>query len=610
MKNLFGEETGRPRVKREGASKKNGKKPEQLGCEHCTLNEVPGVNKLINIDRIKGRKVFVWAQTPGAKENEEGLELIGTAGQFLWSELKEVGITREQCDIQNVVRCAPLTSPDGNTPTKAQIKCCSVFNDQAIEKNRNEAVVHLILGKIAGVQLLGKLYSKAKAAVWHEGWNAYVVVADHPSRVLRSGGKKAGWIYLAFKDKMKAVKAILDNPGRWGYVNAQEYGAVTTPAEMCQLKEFIYGEAAWGRRVSVDIEDCPDGKGGRKMLMVGFGWGEYEGKTRSGGARSVVLYHPEAEQTSKRLQPILADLRQILEDPNIKKIMHYGSSDVEAIKNELGFVVRGYDYDSMYAVYLWMSHLRKYGLDSLVGYFHPQFADYKDMCRQWMEDLSKAPLDLLVTYNCGDCDVTKRIECQTRDKISHPLLQVYVNAAFTLRAMERRGPILDRAACQKIIDFVGPRVQQLTRKLQSVSDDPDFNPNTPQRVAKLLYGTLKLPLPTDPKTKKLTRSTGKDALDFLCQKSKHPAIRLVQRYRKVSKMETSLRGYEKSADLNGGELRTIWWLTGAATGRLRSGKSEKAEVETGVMNFQNLYKNAVMKNPLVSDKNWRKALEE
>jgi len=62
--------------------------------------------------------------------------------------------------------------------------------------------------------------------------------------------------------------------------------------------------------------------------------------------------------------------------------------------------------------------------------------------------------------------------------------------------------------------------------------------------------------------------------------------------------------------MHGGELRTIWWLCGAATGRLRSGKSEKAEVEEGVMNFQNLARNVAMKNPLVSDVNWRLALED
>ncbi len=590
MKNLFGEQAA-----------KKPKKSEALGCENCTLNEVKDTRKLINIDRIKGRKIFVWAQTPGSVETEKGLELVGNAGQFLWSELKEVSITRDMVDVQNVVRCQPLTSPDGNTPTKAQIKCCSVFNDQAIEKNRNEAVVHLILGKIAGAQLLGKLYSKAKAAVWHEGWNAYVVVADHPSRVLRSGGKKAGWIYLAFKDKMKAVKAILDNPGRWGYVNAQEYGAVTTPAEMCQLKEFIYGEAAWGRRVSVDIEDCPDGKGGRKMLMVGFGWGEYEGKTRSGGARSVVLYHPEAEQTSKRLQPILADLRQILEDPNIKKIMHYGSSDVEAIKNELGFVVRGYDYDSMYAVYLWMSHLRKYGLDSLVGYFHPQFADYKDMCRQWMEDLSKAPLDLLVVYNCGDCDVTKRIECQTRDKISHALLQVYVNAAFTLRAMERRGPILDIASHTKLSSVIGPRVARLRRRLESVAEDPEFNPNTPQRIAKMLFDKLRLPQIDG-------RSTGKTVLQTLMTKTKHAKVlQLILDYREASKLEsTYLVGYMKCAEQHKGQLRTRWHLTGTVTGRLSSGGKD----DVGLINLQNITGDKLLQNCIVSDANWRNALKE
>src|SRR5438309_579950 len=76
-----------------------------IGCTTCPQNKIPHVRKVINLERVTGKKLFVWAQNPGAKENEKGLELVGPTGQFLWDGLKTVGISRDQCDVQNVLRC-------------------------------------------------------------------------------------------------------------------------------------------------------------------------------------------------------------------------------------------------------------------------------------------------------------------------------------------------------------------------------------------------------------------------------------------------------------------------------------------------------------------------
>jgi len=602
VKNLFGEEIGRPRATRTSSTTRKSKTSDVLGCEHCTLNHVSGVHKIINIDRITGRKIMVWAQSPEDVENSKGLELVGPSGQFLWTEFKDYGITRDDCDIQNVCRCQPRTSTDGNTPTKAQLKSCSIYNQQALDRNRSQAVVHLILGKIAGVQLLGKAYSKAKAAIWHEPWNAYVVVADHPARILRSGGKKAGWLYYAFRDKLKAVKAIVEHPGRWGYVNAQDYGAVMTPNEMEDLKEQIRSEADAGRRVSVDIEDgTVDGK--KVVLMIGFAWGQYVKRdVWDGQARSVVLYHPEAPQTKSRLQPLLSGLKDILEDPTILKVMQHGSYDQIQTYQMLGIRIRGYDFDTQYGSYLWHPHLRTYGLDSQAGYFFQEFADYKQMVQEWSGNYANAPLDRLVTYNCGDADLTKRIEVKSKDKINHALLQVYIAVAFTLEKMEKRGPFLDYQAHAKLNKFVGGKVQHLKTLLKQAAGDPEFNPNTPQQVAKLLFDKLQMPQLSG-------RSTGKEILETLEVQTGSKIPRLELDYRMFSKMEsTYLIGFMKSAELYNGQLHTIWWLTGAATGRLRSGKGDRGELE-GIINFQNLHGNPLLQNLLVSDPNWRLALE-
>jgi len=594
-RNLFGDIVSDP--KRKGAA---------LGCLSCPLDKLKseGVVKNIRVDSVKGRHVFIWGLCPDALENETGEELGGRAGAILWKALRAVGIERSDCDVQNVVRCHPYYSDAVEPPAKA-LKCCSIYNAEALERGGGRADVHLVLGKLAGKQLLGNRLARAKkSAVWHDEWGAYVVVTEHPQKLLRAGSK--GWLYKQFRDKMRAVAAILNNPGRFGYVKAQDYRAVETPAQMDFLKAEIKRHAARGERVSVDIEDdVIDGK--RIILMVGFGMGAYDvNGTWKGKARCVVLNHPEADQSPERIDPLVESLCEIFEDASILKVFHHGSYDVPVVRKSFGCVIRGYDFDTQYAAYLWYPHLRAYGLDALVGHFHVEFGDYKLMVAKWMPHLSNAPLDTLITYNCADCDLTKRIEAASRDHIVHPLLQIYIHCAFTLGAMEKRGPILDYESHAKIADVVRPRVEKLKRDLQQMSGDPNFNPNTPQHIAKLLFDKLNL-------RQIAGRSTGKDILTELIatartKAGKH-ACTLVRDYRQISKMDsTYLVGFMRSAELHDGQLRTVWWLTGAATGRLRSGRSDKAEVEEGVINFQNLHGNPLLKNLLVSDVDWRKAL--
>ena len=607
MRNVFGEEIRKPR--RTGGSG-GTRKPQGLGCEHCLMNEADGIQKIIGIDRIKGRRAMVWAQSPGAKENDRGLELVGAVGKFLWEELKTFGVDRSDVDVQNVIRCRPWNEDSGgeyestSAAFKKILKCCSVYNHPALEANHGKAAVHLILGKVAGGQLLGKAYNKKKGVFWHEPWNAYVVIADHPSYLLRLGGRSAGFPYYTFRDRLKAFKTILDHPGRYGYLKAQDYGAVTTPAEMAELKEWLYYRASLGERIVVDVEDGKvDGK--KIPLIIGYGWGATENKVWEGGARSVVLCHPEADQSPARIKPLLRMNQEIIEDPKVKKTFQHGSYDDEEFFMEVfGWHLRGYDYDTQYGTYLRMPNLRSYSLANQCNMFLPEFGDYKDMAKAWGGNFAAAPLADLVLYNCADCDSMKRLEEKFADQISLPLLHVYIHCAYILERMEKHGPFLDTEALAKVVPFVRERVTTLKRHLEQIAggEKEGFNPNTPAHIAWLVFDKLGLPTVEG-------RSTSKDVMNTLLVQHKSKVPQTVNDYRGMAKLEsTYLIGYAKSAELHSGRVTTIWHLTGAATGRLRSGKGDKAETEEGIVNLQNIHGNPILKNLLVSDPNWRRAL--
>ena len=567
------------------------------GCAHCPLNQQ---RKVVGLDRISGRKAMLWAQTPGRQEEAKGLELVGDSGQLLWRACSKRQLRREMFDIQNVVRCRP----DGDAPSKQELYQCSMYNQQALERNAGHAVVHLVLGQIAARQLFPR--KPSRSVFWWEPWEAYIVLAQHPSYLLRLEAEEKSWPWFEFLDKLNAVRMAMKYPGRYGYVRSLDYRAINTPKEMEGLYRTLQRCAERGERVGVDIEDDVI-QGVKRILMIGFAWGEF-GRSQvveswKGAARTVILDHPEADPNPARTRPLRQALARLMEDERLKKVFQHGSYDVPIIQNQLGVTVHGYDYDSQYATYLKHSNLRTYSLDSQCQMFFPEFADYKTMVEQYYPHLSNAPLDVLTTYNCADADLTKRIECKTRNHISLPLLQLYVNVAFVLDQMEQDGPLLDYKQCARLEKLIPELQRKVNHRLHLLTGNPEFNADSPPQVAKLLYDKLKLPQMNG-------RSTDKKVLEIMANEVNHPAPKLIMGARKLSKMKgTYIVGYRKSAEQNQGEVRTIWWLTGAATGRLRSGKGDKAEAE-GIVNLQNIHGNPVLQNLLVSDHNWEIAIAD
>jgi DNA polymerase-1 len=271
--------------------------------------------------------------------------------------------------------------------------------------------------------------------------------------------------------------------------------------------------------------------------------------------------------------------------------------------------VEGYTFDSQYATYMYDSSRRNYSLDDIVNYWFAEFGDYKrTMVQEWKGNFANAPLSKLVPYNCADCDVVARVADRFADKISLPLLKVYIEDAYVLDSMESRGPYLDLPAYEWLAAEVPKLKAPIERKLKQMAGDPNFNCGTPEQVAALLFDKLGL---TDYSTDKQgapNRSTEARDLSILAQKSGHRAPTLVTQWRALAVVEnTFLKGYKRSADAHQGMLFTKWWLSGAATGRLRSGSSGGEEGD--IINMQNTHGSPLMQNLLASDPDWRLVLE-
>jgi uracil-DNA glycosylase len=69
-------------------------------------------------------------EAPGAREDEQGLPFVGAAGKLLGELLADVGLTREDVFIANVLKCRP---PGNRDPLPGEIDNCQSYLMRQVE---------------------------------------------------------------------------------------------------------------------------------------------------------------------------------------------------------------------------------------------------------------------------------------------------------------------------------------------------------------------------------------------------------------------------------------------------------------------------------------------
>lgn len=123
-------------------------------------------------------------EAPGADEDAKGEVFVGRAGQLLTKLLKDVGVSRDQVYIANVLKCRP---PNNRPPEPAEVAACAPFLKRQIELINPKVLC--ALGKHAAYSLLGWEGSmKALRGSWRLLDGRWVTATYHPSYLLRTPG--------------------------------------------------------------------------------------------------------------------------------------------------------------------------------------------------------------------------------------------------------------------------------------------------------------------------------------------------------------------------------------------------------------------------------------
>jgi DNA polymerase len=177
---------------------------EVVVCTRCALwkarkNAVPG-------EGGPNARIMFIGEAPGSSEDLQGKPFVGVAGKFLQTLLSEIGFSRAEVFICNVVKCRP---PRNRAPKPEEVQTCTPYLDRQIKIIKPEFVV--TLGNCSTAYVFSKahlpfagitaVHGKTYEAVLN-GMHMTVFPTFHPAAALYSA---------RYKDQITADFELLKN---------------------------------------------------------------------------------------------------------------------------------------------------------------------------------------------------------------------------------------------------------------------------------------------------------------------------------------------------------------------------------------------------------------
>jgi len=161
---------------------------EVKGCTKCPLHETRG-KAVFGAGDADADLMFV-GEAPGAEEDRQGLPFVGRAGQLLNQMLEEIGLSREEVFIANVLKSRP---PGNRDPQPLEIEACRPYLFEQVRLI--EPTVICTLGNFATKLLSGNPAGITRvhgAPQVHEigGRTVFLLPLFHPAAALRTPAVK------------------------------------------------------------------------------------------------------------------------------------------------------------------------------------------------------------------------------------------------------------------------------------------------------------------------------------------------------------------------------------------------------------------------------------
>ncbi len=271
---------------------------------------------------------------------------------------------------------------------------------------------------------------------------------------------------------------------------------------------------------------------------------------------------------------VLAALRQVLENPDKKKLGQHGKYDLHVLRRH-GIDVQGYHDDTMLESFVLNSTATRHDMDSLamryLGYTTIKFEDVAGKGAKQIP-FSQVGLDEAGRYAAEDADITLRLHRVLQPQLlAVPTLDgVYRDIEMplvpVLARIEANGVHIDMAELRRQSQDLSVRMLAAQQKATELAGHT-FNLDSPKQLQAVLFDELKLPALV--KTPKGQPSTNEEALEAIAEQ--HELPRVILEYRGLAKLRSTYTDkLPEMVNPDTGRVHTSYHQSGAATGRLSS----------------------------------------
>jgi DNA polymerase-1 len=271
---------------------------------------------------------------------------------------------------------------------------------------------------------------------------------------------------------------------------------------------------------------------------------------------------------------VLAQLKPLLEDPQLKKVGQHMKYDMHVLANH-GIQLRGVAFDTQLESYVLDSVATRHDMDSLaLKYLGHKCTSFEDIAGKGAKQKTFNQIDIEQAgpYAAEDADITLRLHQLLWAKLEQqPALQsVFADIEMpvmpVLCEMEETGALIDPDLLHQQSQTIEQRLAQLEQQAHNEAGEV-FNLSSPKQLGTILFE--KQALPVVKKTPKGAPSTAEEVLAQLAEEYELP--RLIMEHRGLAKLKSTYTDKLPSmtfADSN--RVHTSYHQAVTATGRLSS----------------------------------------
>ena len=268
------------------------------------------------------------------------------------------------------------------------------------------------------------------------------------------------------------------------------------------------------------------------------------------------------------LEVVLDRIKYVLEDASLSKTGQNIKFDLHILKR-YGLDVKGVVFDTMIAAHLLNPSARSISLDTLsLEYLNYETVKIDELIGRGKNQIlmSQVPLEKAAFYASEDADITLQLTKILNQRLKDDSLYEFfktieLSLIPVLTEMEYNGVFVDSIMLLAMSQEIGEKLEDL-KKAIFVKAGKDFNINSTQQLANILFDDLELP-----QIKK--RSTAEEVLKQL--KNHHDLPESILEYRKYYKLKnTYLDSLQELINKDTYRIHSTFNQTIASTGRLSS----------------------------------------